>query len=338
MVLLGALSTGLVAACAASDGVVSTGDVAAAAVPGYQTVVDMPVPGGGASRWEYQVLDAQAERLYLADSGAGRVVVVDLAQERVAATVPGIASAHGLALAAGPGRLYASVTAKDEVAVIDLSSDRVIARAAAGSGPDSLAYVSSSGRLFVSDAGGTAVTVIDVESNLARSAVELGDGVGNGQYDPWSGWVLVAAAGRHELVALDPSSAAVVARYPLPGCDGAQGVQVDVSGQDRVFVACEGNARLLGVDLHTGAVSAPLEVGAGPDILALDPTLHRLYVASASGVLTVVDTSRPDLAALARGYVGPDAHSVAVDPNTHLVYLPLAGVRGRSVVRVLAPQ
>jgi DNA-binding beta-propeller fold protein YncE len=333
MVLLGSLLTGLIAACAASDGVAPGGDVAAA-VPGYQTVVDVPVPGA-ASRWEYQVLDAQAERLYLAESGAGRVVVVDLAQERVAATVPGIASAHGLALAAGVGRLYASATGTDEVVAIDLSSDRVVARAAAGSGPDALAYVSSRGRLFVSDAG-MEVTVIDVASNRPRSSVELGDGVGNGQYDPWSGWVLVA--GRHELVAVDPASAAIVARYPLPGCEGAQGVQVDVSGQDRVFVACEDNARLLAVDLHTGAVTAPLEVGGGPDILALDPTLHRLYVASASGVLTVIDTSRPDLAALARGYVGADAHSVAVDPNTHLVYLPLANVGGHPVIRVLAPQ
>jgi DNA-binding beta-propeller fold protein YncE len=76
----------------------------------------------------------------------------------------------------------------------------------------------------------------------------------------------------------------------------------------------------------------------GPDTLALDPTLHRLYVASASGVLTVIDTAGSELTVLARGYAGPEAHSVAVDPDTHLVYLPLAGVRGRSVVRVLAPE
>lgn len=334
MTLLGGLLTGLVAACAAPDGAATA---STAAVPGYATVMDMPVPGG-ASGWAYQVLDAHTKRLYLAQSGAGRVVVVDLAQARVAATVPGIGSAHGLALAAGLGRLYVTAMASNEVAVVDVSSVRVVDHIPAGRAPDGLAYVSSPGRLFVSDSDGPGLTVIDVQNNQPRSRIELGDGVGDSQYDPWSGRVLVAVAGRRELVALDPSSAAVVATYPLPGCDGAQGVQVDVSGQDRVFVACEGNARLLGVDLHTGAVSAPVEVGAGPDILALDPMLHRLYVASASGILTVVDTSGADPAVLARGYAGPDAHSVAVDPDTHLVYLPLTGVRGRSVVRVLAPQ
>jgi DNA-binding beta-propeller fold protein YncE len=336
MVLLGGVLTGLVAACASSDGAVPARDQVAS-VPGYQTIVDLPVPGG-AARWEYPLIDAQAERLYVAQSGAGRVVIVDIAQERVAATVPGIEAAHGLALAPGLGRVYASAMASDEVAAIDMASAQVVARAAAGSGPDGLAYVSSTGRLFVSDASGTGVTVIDVGSNRPLARVELGDGVGNSQYDPWSGWVLIAVSGRHELVALDPSSGAVVARYPLPGCEGAQGVQVDVSGQDRVFVACEGNARMVSVDLRTGGVSAPVVVGVGPDTLALDPMLHRLYVAAANGVLTVVDTTGPELTVLARGYAGPEAHSVAVDPDTHLVYLPLAGVRGRSVVRVLGPQ
>ena len=40
---------------------------------------------------------------------------------------------------------------------------------------------------------------------------------------------------------------------------------------------------------------------------------------------------------LTHGFAGPGAHSVAVDPNTHLVYLPLANLGGRSVLRVLAP-
>ena len=36
-------------------------------------------------------------------------------------------------------------------------------------------------------------------------------------------------------------------------------------------------------------------------------------------------------------YRAPKAHSVAVDPATHRVYLPLADVSGHPVLRVLAP-
>jgi hypothetical protein len=35
------------------------------------------------------------------------------------------------------------------------------------------------------------------------------------------------------------------------------------------------------------------------------------------------------------GYRAPAAHSVAVDPTTHLVYLPLEDVEGKPVLRIL---
>jgi YVTN family beta-propeller protein len=326
---------GLAAACAAPGAALTAGD--AASVPGYRVVTDVPMPGG-ASRWDYATLDPAGGRLYLAHLGASEVVVVDTARQQVVAVVPGIQSVHGLALAPALGRLYAAANTRDEVAVIDLASGQVVARVPAGQGPDGLAYVSSQARVFVSDENGTGDTVIDASAVLPSSTVELGNGIGDTQYDAFSGLVLVAVGNSSELVALDPGSESVVARYPLPGCDGARGVQVDASGRDRAFVACEGNAKLVGIDLDTGRVSPPVEVGGGPDVLALDPALQRLYVASESGVLTVVDTSGPDPRVLAQGGAGPDAHSVAVDPDTHLVYLPLASVGGRPVLRVLAPR
>jgi YVTN family beta-propeller protein len=328
---------GLLSACATAGGAAPpAGPDTAAALPGYRTVAELRLPGG-VSRWDYQLLDGRTGRLYLAHQGANQVVVVDTAQLRVVGTVPAIESVQGLALAPALGRLYAAATGSNEVAVIDVASGRVVDRVPAGEAPDGLVYVSSPGRLFVSDSS-TAETVIDVQSDRPSGRIELGAGLGDSQYDPWTGRVLVAVAARHELVALDPRSNAVVARYPLPGCDGAQGVQVDVVGRDRAFVACESNARLLALDLDSGRITASLEVGPGPDILSLDPGLHRLYVASESGILTVVDAAGMAPTVLASGPAGPDAHSVAVDPDTHLVYLPLAGVRGRSVLRVLAPQ
>ena len=70
--------------------------------------------------------------------------------------------------------------------------------------------------------------------------------------------------------------------------------------------------------------------------MALDPGLHRLYVASESGEVAVFDVSGA-LGSLARGNAGPNAHSVAVDPETHVVYLPLTDVGGHPVLRELAP-
>jgi len=102
-------------------------------------------------------------------------------------------------------------------------------------------------------------------------------------------------------------------------------------------VACQGNGRLLTLDLDAGQVVGALGVGPEPDVLALDPGLRRLYVASESGILTVVDVSPPAPRPQVSGYAGPNAHSVAVDPDTHVVYLPLTSVGGRPVLRELSP-
>src|SRR5262245_1117039 len=186
--LLGPALVCLLVACDVAGGTPPGGDEGPT-VPGYRLVADVPLPGGS-GRWGYQVLDPRAGRLYLAHQGASEVVVVDTVQQRVVATVPGIESVHGLALAPTLGRLYGAANSRNEVDVIDLASNRVVARVHAGIGPDGLTYVSSLGRLFVTDGNGSGETVVDALTGRARSRFELGGGPGDSQFDPGSGRVL----------------------------------------------------------------------------------------------------------------------------------------------------
>src|SRR5260370_238765 len=82
------------------------------------------------------------------------------------------------------------------------------------------------------------------------------------------------------------------------------------------------------------SVRQGLPVGSDPDVLAFDPELKRLYVAAESGVVAVFEEQDGALAQLG-WYRAPKAHSVAVDPATHRVYLPLANVNGHPILRVL---
>jgi len=71
-------------------------------------------------------------------------------------------------------------------------------------------------------------------------------------------------------------------------------------------------------------------------VLAWDPSWRRLYVAAESGVLSTFwldgSTLRPT------GEVRmPHAHTVSVDPRTHLVYLPLESFNGKPVLQVYQP-
>src|SRR5205823_14340147 len=102
------------------------------------------------------------------------------------------------------------------------------------------------------------------------------------------------------------------------------------------FIGCEGNSAVVALDLSTKRVIARFQAGNTPDVLAYDPGLQRVYVACEDGTLTVL-TAGDTVSKLGQGTPGPNAHTVAVDPATHLVYLPLMDVGGHPVLRVLSP-
>ena len=72
-------------------------------------------------------------------------------------------------------------------------------------------------------------------------------------------------------------------------------------------------------------------------MLASDPGPGLVYVASESGTLSMFRHGAGRVEKLAEGRLAPDAHVVAVDPATHLVYLPIKSLNGRPVLRIMGP-
>lgn len=293
-------------------------------------VEDVPLPGGS-SRFDYQSYDASQQSLYIAHLGADSLVVYDVRTSRVLGEVHGVAGAHGVLAVPSLGRVFATATNTHEL--VGIRGLSVVSRTWVGGFPDGLAYDPAHKRLFVSDKTGGAVIVVDSRGRLLRK-VRFGGEAGNVKYDAGAKRMLVAVAGREQLVSIDPVRLKVAARTPLPGCDGAHGLQLD-SYRRLAFVACENNAKLLVVDLPHRRVIQTLAVGDGPDVLALDSSLQRLYVAAESGVVAVFAEQGQNLVELGQGLLAPGAHSVAV--ATPYVYFPLENVGGHPVLRIMAP-
>lgn len=87
------------------------------------------------------------------------------------------------------------------------------------------------------------------------------------------------------------------------------------------------------VDLRSMEVSDVQPVGSDPDVLAFDPSWSRLYVATESGGLWIYEAHGRRLTPLG-ALALPHAHTVSVDPATHLVYLPLENLAGRPTLRI----
>ena len=300
-----------------------------------QFVRDVVMPGP-AARFDYQDVDVDARRLYVAHLGANDVDVVNLDALEPMGTVPGVADVHGVRLAPDLHRLFATATGTDEVVSIDTGSQRIVGRAGTGRFPDGIAYSPGNHLVVVSNKDDGSATVLDASTVRSLRTVRLGKEVGNVTYDPSGGVMLAAVRPPDELVAFDPASGVVSARISLPGCDGAHGLSVDPLSR-RAFVACEHNAHLAVVDLAQRRQLAVERVGSDPDVLAFDAGLGRLYVAAESGVVTAFAVDGQGVRRLGEGRLAAKAHTVAVDPRTHHVFFPLESVDGHPVLRVMQP-
>lgn len=306
------------------------------------TVANVTLPGG-TTRFDYQSLDATDHLLFISHMGADRVVVFNTATRAVVADLHGFPEATGVTAVPDLHRVFVSVTGHwwnqaffgGSIAVVNSTTLKTLARIPAGVFPDGSAYVPAMKRLFVSDEMGRTETVIDTATNRRIATIPLGGEAGMTAYDPVTRRIYVNVQTRNELLAIDPVTDQIAARYPLPAaCHHNHGLLLDVPVR-LAFIACDHNARLLVMNLHTMQVTAVHRVGRDPDVLALDPVRKRLYVASESGVVSVFHITKDGLRKLGQGYVGDDAHSVAADPSTGLVYLPIEDFHGKPVLKIM---
>src|SRR5262249_38625557 len=160
---------------------------------------------------------------------------------------------------------------------------------------------------------------------------------GNVQFDPVTDHVLADVQTRNEIAVIDPRRNRVIKRMHVPNCVNDHGLLIDAPHRI-AFVACDGNAKLVTLNLRTTAFTGTFNVGASPDVLAFDAAKRRLYVSAESGVVAVFAETNTSVRSLGKSFLATEAHTVAVDPSTHLVYFPLqSGSNGQPQLLIMRP-
>lgn len=303
-----------------------------------ELVGDVPLPGG-ATRFDYQDVDVENDHLVIAHMGDDEVLVVSLSDGSAIARVPGVQTVRGIAIGGSPLKIFATAAATDELVIVDAAGLEVTGRVPAGAGPDGGWADTADGIVGVSDQHSGSLALIANDGAGEKVEVELGDETGNVVFDETRAWfwITVVTGSENELVAVAASTHTVQTRIALDGCSGAHGLRLHPDASS-AFIACEGNNKLARVALSAPYALTTHAVGNGPDVLALDVGLGRLYVAAESGNLSVFDMNQEGLVLVSEQDVGAHAHSVAVDPSTHRVFFPLMrGAEGTPVLRIMRP-
>ncbi|MBU6298766.1 MAG: hypothetical protein KJS68_11020, partial [Alphaproteobacteria bacterium] len=237
----------------------------------FRQVGDFPL-GAATSRLDYQSLDPATGRLYIAGMGAGKLLAFDIEYDRLASSLNGYPKVTGVLAVPDLHKVYASVpgaglipslsvalgmvglsSGRGAIAITDTRTLREVARLPGGVFPDGITFDPKDRKIFVSDELGSAVLVIDADSNRLIARIAPGGEVGNVRYDPITAKVYAPIQSQNELAVIDPARLQVVARHPLLGGKHPHGLAI-APDQAIGYVACDGNDRLLTVDLATGKV------------------------------------------------------------------------------------
>lgn len=290
----------------------------------------VPLPGG-AFLCVLDYITISDQRLFVTDESTGSVYRVALNGKNLPrASDVSVYSAepatHGVAL--DPSRTHAYVT-RSEVNVVDVfdpAQMKPLARIPVSDDPDAVLFDSMHNLVYVANGDAHVATLIDPQAHAVVAKIELGGKPEFPALDRQTGLIYQNLRDVHSVAAVDVTARTVQGRWDLEGCMEPSGMALDDANR-RLFIACAANARLVVFDLNTHRVTTSVAVGPGPDAIAFDPQLHRIYAAGKGGVLTVVRQDGPDtLQVLDSIKLHYGAHTLGIDPDTHNVYVAYASL------------
>ena len=273
---------------------------------------------GGEGGWDYLYVDGG--RLYL--SHATKVVVIDLATNKVAGEIAETPGVHGVAFATKLNRGFISAGRANSVKIFDLKTLQPISDVKTGKNPDAILYEPTTERVFTFNGGSKDSTVIDAKTGNVLGTIPMG---GKPEFcaDAGKGKIYVNVEDTSEMVEIDAAKMAVTKRYKLDGCEEPSGLAMDVKG-GRIFSVC-GNKVMVISDPNAGKVIAKLPIGEGADGASFDPASGTAFSSNGGdGTLTVVKKVNGKYEVAATEKTSKGARTMTVDPKTHKLYLPTA--------------
>jgi DNA-binding beta-propeller fold protein YncE len=303
--------------------------------PTLKKIAEFDLPGPVGKRFDYLTIDTDDHYLISAHLAADQTYVIDLATNRVVATVTDTPGAEGVEYVPELKKFYTSNAHDNTIGVVDLKQMKVIKKLKTESKPDGSAYAAPFHKLYVSDERGKAEAIVDVNKDEIVKTLHFDSETGMPQYDPVARKVYVNLQDQNIFAVIDPATDEVAGRYPVGKCKGNHGMALD-SEHHRAFLSCEGNELMTVFDLDKNVPIAFLPLAGGPDVIKFDPGLQRIYVACYSGAISVFHEDDADHYRKLEDFrVQHAVHTVAVDQKTHRLYTPEQEEDGKPVARMV---
>ncbi len=289
----------------------------------------IPLPkgdGGLLSVQDYLTVDGHT--LFATNESTGSVYEIALGAGPLPTHIGvagGDGEAHGVVVDPVSKVAFVSRSGTDHVDAFDATSGAILKHIPVDPDVDGMIFDPADRLLYAVNGDPHLASLIDPATRAKVGAIALGGKPEFAVFDPRTGLIYQNLEDIGAVAVVDVAHRAVTARWPLKPCAEPTGAALDVTGR-RLFVVC-GNALFVVLDLASHTVVASLPIGGGPDSVTYDAGLRRIYATGRSGALSVIQQDGPDryrtLDTIKLHY---GAHTLAVDPVSHRVYVAYASL------------
>ena len=277
---------------------------------------------GTQGKFDFIKIDSANNRLLACHTGNGSLDVIDVITSKLIKSIP-TGNAQGVAIDSENNRYFVSVSKPPKMVMVDSRKLDVIGEVALPGPADLVAYHLETNRVFVCNDDKPEMWVIDpMEKKIVSTINFPGGGMEDLGFDSQDRFLFQCLKDSSELAELDLKTDKVVAKWSTSPADKPHGMAM-VPGTDQVLIV-GGTGKLALFDLSTGQIVGTADVSPKVDEIAYDPTLQRVYCASGLGTISVVGLDHKTLTALPPLTSSLGAHSIAVDSQTHTVWIAFA--------------
>jgi DNA-binding beta-propeller fold protein YncE len=297
--------------------------------------VSLP-PNNGEGGFDHADVHAASDRLYVAHTSNDALDVIDCAHDRYIESVSGLTAVAGALVSEARGLVFTSNRGENSVSVFAPGAEREAIKIAVGVKPNGLSFDPARGLLVAANVGDPSipgsysVSVVDIERRERIAEIPVAGRTRWTVFDPVHEMFYVNIASPAMIVAIDARSPQeVAAEFAIPAA-GPHGLDIDTASR-RLFCACDAGV-LVAIDAASGRVCGEVTLSGAPDVIFLQQSTGRLYVAIGEpGVIDVIDTRTMRLEQSLRTEAG--AHTLALDRKRSKVYAFLPETHRAAVYR-----
>lgn len=269
--------------------------------------------------WDYLEVGPVNDWLYV--SHGTQVNILNKKTGDSVGVIENTTGVHGIAFDIAEKKGFTSNGRINTVTVFDMNTNKVLAQIATGQNPDAIMYEPFSKMIITCNGRSKNLTIIDPVKNIAIDSVDIG-GKPETAVSDGMGRLFVNNEDKNEIVVIDTKTFKVLNRWSIAPGEGPTGLAIDKQTK-RLFAGCE--KLLMVIDATNGSVIDKITIGDGCDGVAFDGALKNIYTSNGNGTITVIhEENATKFTVLENAVSKKGARTIALDNQTHLIYLPTA--------------